>query len=109
MKFIFIQDDDESLDEDDDDFHFASDQQPMQPVTPTRQAPSSTFQFTTGQQEPRYHPAQPLQPIQPVQPFGFSQQFRPAPIQPRPEYIEIHKTPKELTPETYLQESEVTC
>ncbi|XP_076070444.1 uncharacterized protein LOC143042088 [Mytilus galloprovincialis] len=107
-QIVFTADDDESLDEDDDDFHFASDQQPMQPVTPTRQAPSSTFQFTTGQQEPRYHPAQPLQPIQPVQPFGFSQQFRPAPIQPRPEYIEIHKTPKELTPETYLQESEVT-
>lgn len=131
LVFTADDDDDESIDEEEDNFQFTTPQIPVtppvmtsglpqvNPLVPTSgqarvaQGPSQSFQFSLGPQEQRYHPAQPPSPaVQPVQPFQMFQPARPVqpsvPIQRRPEYIEIHKTPAQLMPEKYLPDSEVT-
>ena len=83
---------------DEDNFQFS----PAPTARPP--APSRTFQYSTGPPEPRYQPAQP------VQSYSHNRLIHPTvPVQPRPEYIEIHKTPAQLMPEKYLSESDVTC
>lgn len=104
---IISEDSDDDLNVDDDEFHFASDQLPTTPSQPARLAPSSTFQFSSNPEPSRNIRAQ--QPIQPVLPFLQQHQPRPVPTQPRPEFIEIHKTPAQLTAQSYLPETEVTC
>lgn len=104
---VFTADDsDEDLNEEEDEFHFASDQLPPQPQ-PTRRAPSSSFQFTINPEPSQNIPAQPQPPVQPILPF-LQRQHAPAPVQPRPEFIEIHKTPTQLTADCYLSKENIT-